>query len=158
MIKAVIFDMFETLVTHYNHPLFLGSQMAKYAGIPADKFFEIWRSTECDRNIGKKTLQEVLETILRENRCYSEKLLRDIVEKRIATKKECFMHLHPEIIPMLSILKEKNVFVGLISNSLYEEVEAIRESNLFPILMQFIFRMSKESRSKYLKDVWKSWR
>lgn len=132
MIRAVIFDMFETLVTHYNHPLFFGPQMAKYAGIPIEKFLELWRSTEYDRNVGNKTLQEVLETILRENHCYSEKLLRDIVEKRIATKKECFIHLHPEIIPMLSMLKEKSVLVGLISNSLSEEVEAIRESILFP--------------------------
>lgn len=70
--------------------------------------------------------------ILRENQCYSEKLLKDISQKRIEAKRECFRHLHPEIIPMLSELKKRGVFVGLISNCFSEEAEVIRRSELFP--------------------------
>ena len=47
-------------------------------------------------------------------------------------KKECFQHLHPEVIPMLSKLKEKGFFVGLISNCFSEEADVIRKSELFP--------------------------
>ena len=32
MIRAVIFDMFETLITHYKCPLYFGAQMAADAG------------------------------------------------------------------------------------------------------------------------------
>lgn len=132
MTRAVIFDMFETLITHYHSPLYFGAQMAADAGISAERFQSLWRPTEHDRTIGILTLEETLERILRENQCYSEKLLRKIVEKRIVTKEECFRHLHPEIIPLLSELKERGVLVGLISNCFSEEAEVIRKSILFP--------------------------
>ncbi len=132
MIRAVIFDMFETLITHYHSPLYFGAQMAEDAGIPEDKFQSLWRSTEHERSIGKLTLEEVLEKILRENDCYSEMLLKKIVEKRIAAKEECFKHLHSEIIPMLSALKKRGFLVGLISNCFSEEADVIRRSELFP--------------------------
>ena len=132
MTKAVIFDMFETLITHYQCPLYFGAQMAEDAGIPEEKFQALWRPTEHDRTIGKLSFEEVVEKILRENNCYSEKLLKKIVEKRIATKEDCFRHLHPEIIPMLSKLKERGIYIGLISNCFSEEVDVIRKSELFP--------------------------
>lgn len=132
MIRAVIFDMFETLITHYSSPLYFGAQMAADIGISEEKFQSLWRMTENDRTIGKVTLEEVLEMILRESQCYSQKLLKEITEKRIAAKEECFKHLHTEILPMLEQLKEKGVLIGLISNCFSEEAVVIRKSQLFP--------------------------
>ncbi|WP_033168188.1 HAD family hydrolase [Clostridium sp. KNHs205] len=132
MIQVVIFDMFETLITHYHSPLYFGTQMAEDAGVPEYKFQALWRPTEHERTIGKLTLEETLEIILKENHCYSELLLKKIVEKRIAAKEECFRHLHSEIIPMLSALKNKGFLVGLISNCFSEEADVIRKSELFP--------------------------
>jgi putative hydrolase of the HAD superfamily len=106
--------------------------MAVEAGIPENKFQALWHLTEHERTIGKLTLEEALEMILRENQCYSERLLNKIVEKRIAAKEECFRHLHTEIIPMLSTLKERGLLVGLISNCFSEEADVIRRSELFP--------------------------
>lgn len=132
MTRAVIFDMFETLITHYQSPLYFGVQMARDAGIPEDRFLSLWHPTEQERSIGKVTLEEVLEMILRENHCYSETLLKKIVEKRVAAKEECFRHLHNEIIPMFSMLKKKGLLIGLISNCFSEEADVIRRSELFP--------------------------
>lgn len=132
MIKAVIFDMYETLITHYESPLYFGRQMAADAGIPENKFGERWHATEDDRSIGKMTFEEVIEVILRENGCYSEALFHRIVQKRIESKEECFRHIHKEIIPMLDGLKERGIKVGLISNCFSEEAYAIRKSVLFP--------------------------
>lgn len=132
MTRAVIFDMFETLITHYHSPLYFGKQMAEDARIPEDKFRSLWSPTEYTRTIGKLTLEEVLETILKECHCYTETLLKEIVEKRIAAKEECFRHLHSEIIPMLLALKKKGFLIGLISNCFSEEAEVIRRSELFP--------------------------
>lgn len=137
MMRAVIFDMFETLITHYESPLYFGSQMAKDAGIPEDKFLPLWHDTEDDRSTGKITLQEVIEMILRKNQCYSEELLKAIVGRRVAAKEACFQHLHPEIIPMFSALKERGILVGLISNCFSEEAEVIRKSVLFPYFDAF---------------------
>ncbi|MBQ3165306.1 MAG: HAD family hydrolase [Lachnospiraceae bacterium] len=132
MIRTVIFDMYETLITHYRSPLYFGAQMAEDAGIAEEGFQALWRSTEYDRTIGKLTLEEVVESILRENQCYSEELVNKIVKKRIETKQDCFRQLHSEIIPMLKKLKEKGILIGLISNCFSEEAEVIRRSVLFP--------------------------
>ena len=72
MIKAVIFDMYETLITLFDSPLYFGTQMAADAGIAEEKFQKIWRAEEKNRTIGKVTLEELLEKILRENNCFSE--------------------------------------------------------------------------------------
>lgn len=131
-IRAVIFDMYETLITHYACPLYFSTQMAQDAGISAECFQALWVPTEEDQSIGKVTMEEVLERILRETGCYSRELFKKIVEKRIETKRECFRHLHPEIIPMLQRLRKGGVLVGLISNCFSEEAKVIRESELFP--------------------------
>ena len=132
MIKAVIFDMYETLITLYNSPNYFGPHMAADAGIPVEKFKKIWSPMEGDRSIGKISLEEILALILKKNNCYSEELLEKLVEKRIWAKAECFKHLNPEIIPTLEALKRNNIKIGLISNCFSEEAKLIRESNLYP--------------------------
>lgn len=132
MIKAVIFDMYETLITHYNCPLYFGAQMAADAGIPVEKFQPLWRSTEAERTVGTMTFEDVVTKILEENNCYSEEILKTITDKRTAVKEECFKHLHGEIIPMLKELKERGIKIGLISNCFSEEAVVIRKSILFP--------------------------
>lgn len=132
MIKAVIFDMYETLITLYNCPVYFGTQMAMDAGIPERDFQALWRPTEPGRSTGKLTLREAVRIALTGNGCHSKELLDRLVEKRTASKKESFNHLHPQILPMLAALKEKGVKIGLISNCFSEEVPAIRNSALYP--------------------------
>ena len=127
MIRAVIFDMFETLITHYESPLYFGAEMAEDAGISKEKFYPLWRGLDYERTIGKITLEELLERILKDNGCYTEELLKKLIEKRVAAKEDCFRHLHPEILPMLSELKMQGLLVGLISNCYLEEGEVIKK-------------------------------
>jgi len=130
--KAVIFDMYETLITHYNCPLYFSAEMAADAGVPVERFQPLWRATEYERTVGKMTFEDVIIRILEENNCYSEDILKKIADKRTATKEECFKHLHEEIIPMLEALKERGIKLGLISNCFSEEAVVIRNSVLFP--------------------------
>lgn len=132
MIKSVIFDMYETLITLYESPLYFGEQIAKDAGIPVLKFQELWRPTETGRAIGQYTFEGLLEQILKECDCYTEEKHRLIVKKRIACKEEAFKHLHQEIIPLLQALKNRGIKIGLISNCFSEEAMVIRKSVLFP--------------------------
>lgn len=148
MIRAVIFDMYETLITHYNSPLYFSTEMAQDAGIPIDRFQKIWRETDYARTVGELTLEQVLERIFREYRGVGEYLgigeyhgtldkeayhrIREIVAKRTAVKEELFTHLHQEIIPMLEGLRAEGYLIGLISNCFSEEAAVIRRSILFP--------------------------
>lgn len=132
MIRAVIFDMYETLITHYESPLYFGPQMAEDAGISEEKFQKLWRPTESDRSVGIVSFEETIEMILRKNQCYSETVFQKIMDKRIKAKEECFHHLHKGILPLLQQLKKEGYLIGLISNCFSEEAKVIRESLLFP--------------------------
>lgn len=131
MIKAVVFDMFETLVTHFESPVYMAKQICEDIGITEQKFREIWDKTDEDRTLGKKSLEEVIEAILRANNCYSCELFEMIIEKRKQSKVECFNHIHSEITPMLTAIKEMNIKVGLITNCYFEERDVIQNSVLF---------------------------
>lgn len=132
MIKAVIFDMYETLITHYASPLYFSEQMAADAGIETELFRKMWRDTNDERTEGKMTFEEIIEKILRQNGKYSEDVFEKIVAKRMQAKTECFRHLHMQILPMLDGLHNQGIAIGLISNCFSEEVTAIRKSVLFP--------------------------
>ncbi len=132
MKKAIIFDMYETLITHYESPLYFGKQMAVDAGVFENDFLKPWRETEYERSIGRMTFEQALEYVLKENNSYSDEILTNIVNKRIATKIECFNHLHSEIIPMMEAIKKRGLKIGLISNCFSEEALVIRKSVLFP--------------------------
>ena len=64
MIKAVIFDMYETLITQYGGPVYFRAQMAADAAIDPMLFDALWIPSENDRTIGKQTLEETIEQIL----------------------------------------------------------------------------------------------
>ena len=132
MIKAVIFDMFETLISYHTCSVYFGAQMAEDAGVPVQDFLLKWRGTDYERSTGKRTVEEVLENILKEYGCYSEEILQELVEKRSTTIDECLKHKDIEIVPMLQTLKEQGVSIGLISNCYLEEATRIRKSELFP--------------------------
>lgn len=132
MIEAVIFDMYETLITHFESPVYFSMQIAQDLGMPWEVFVPIWRETEEDRTIGKLTFDEVIERILIENDCYSKEKVMMVTKKRIKYKEENFNHLHAKIIPMLERLKCQGIKVGLVSNCYLEEAMVIRKSVLFP--------------------------
>ena len=132
MIKAVIFDMYETLITHYGCPTYFSEEMSKDAGISIENFLPTWRSSEHLRSIGKVTFEQIIEKILQDNNVFSDEVLQTICKNRTATKYECFENLHEEIIPMLDELKRRGIKIGLISNCFSEEAPVIRDSILSP--------------------------
>ncbi len=132
MIKAVIFDVFETLITHYRTPLYFGTQMAADAGVNASDWLPLWRATERDRSIGAKSLEDVLAELLNHFDRHSPELLDHMAHKRTATVQSCFDHLHPEILPLLDELRTRGMKLGIISNCFSEEAAIIRRSVIAP--------------------------
>ena len=132
LIRAVIYDMYETLVTLYACPAFMGKQIAAAAGIPEQTFREIWNPSEDDRTLGKRSVEDVIEEILRVNGRYTPELYETLVTKRKTAAGECFRYLHPEILPMFDALKARGIRIGLITNCYFEERDVIRKSVLFP--------------------------
>ena len=124
--------MYETLITMYASPVYFGTQIAEDIGIPVNEFLKDWNGTEQDRSVGNATFEEAVASVMQKHGCDCERKLKEVAFKRIAAKRECFLHLHPQILPMLSELKKRGIKIGLISNCFSEEAVVIRESILFP--------------------------
>ena len=82
MIKAVIFDMYETLVTLFESPMYFSRDMAKDAGIDPSIFKEAWSKTISDRTLGLVTYEDVIEKILKNNNCFTQDKLLLLSKKR----------------------------------------------------------------------------
>lgn len=131
-IRAVIFDMYETLVTQLQSPLYYGTQIAQDLGLTPEVFLPDWRKTEEDRATGKRTFEEVMEMLMRQHGIYTPENYRWVINRRIGVQTDCFSHLHPQILPLLRELTERGIRIGLITNCFSEEAKLIRESELFP--------------------------
>ncbi len=130
--KAVIFDMFETLVTLYSSPVYFGREIAGDLGVSVEEFYPLWHATEEARSKGKLRFSEALEWIGQNMTFPHPERIAGICEKRRAFKEECFCHVEERILEMLRDLKAQGAKIGLISNCFWEEAEAIRKSCLTP--------------------------
>ena len=130
--KAVIFDMFETLVTLHSVPRYFGRNVAADLGADIEEFYPLWHETEEARSKGKMDFEESLYWIgERTHYAYPERIPM-AVEKRFAFKSESLQKVEYRIVSLLRELKERGYKVGLISNCFLEEAEAIRASVLAP--------------------------
>ena len=131
MIRAVLFDMYETLVTLLTGPRCFSGEMAALAGVETEAFRAAWRVTEDARMTGMP-LETALREALEATGCFSEERCRRILELRYASREIRPEMLHPEILPMLRALHERGLRVGLVTNCQSEEAQAIRRSVLWP--------------------------
>ena len=61
MIKAVVFDMFETLVSLFEGRTYFSENIADDLGVDVLQFQKEWHAIEVDRSRGKYTIKEGLE-------------------------------------------------------------------------------------------------
>ena len=118
MIKAVVFDVFETLVTFLGSNHYGSESMAEDAGVPIPDFQRAWWVHEYDRSVGNMTTDEALAETLRTLGVYSDELLKRMMKSRRDSKERVFSekYMHPDVIPMFRALKERGLKVALISN------------------------------------------
>ena len=128
--KAVIFDMFETLVTLHSVPRYFGRNVAADLGADIEKFYPLWHETEEARSKGKMTFEESLLWIGERTHYTHPERIPSAVEKRYAFKTESLQKVEYRIVSLLRELKERGYKVALISNCFLEEAEAIRASVL----------------------------
>ncbi len=131
--KAVIFDMFETLVTLHSVPRYFGRNVAADLGADIDAFYPLWHETEEARSKGKMTFEEALYWIGERTHFAHPERIPEAVEKRHAFKAESLQKVEYRIVSLLRELKERGYKVALISNCFLEEAEAIRASVMAPL-------------------------
>ena len=83
MIKAVVFDMFETLVTLFEGRTYFSEDIAEDIGVDLKEFQKEWNKIEEDRSKGKYTIKEGLEFVLKNLGVYSEEKVELAAGKRL---------------------------------------------------------------------------
>ena len=132
MVKAVIFDMFETLVTMFSGDTYFSEDMATDLNLPIDEYRRAWYTSEHDRSCGLCTIEEGIKTALEMLGIYSNESVMLLADKRRKNLEGIFERTPKETIELLQTLKEKGILIGLISNCYSDEAEIIKESALFP--------------------------
>ena len=131
MIKAVIFDMFETLVSLFAGRTYFGENIAADVGIDAEEFRAVWHKNELSRSIGTLTIEEALSQALSVFGITDEKCTLLAAGKRRESLDDTFSAIPEETFAMLDELKRRGMLIGLISNCFSDECEIIKASPLF---------------------------
>ena len=109
MIKAVVFDMFETLVTLFEGRTYFGENIAADVGADPAQYRREWHLIEKDRSTGKYTIEEGLEIVLKKLDLYSEDNVKLAASKRIAGLTDTFSAIPDETFELLDELKKRNI-------------------------------------------------
>lgn len=155
MIKAVIFDLYETLITEWVSRKYLSSQCAQDLGIDPSLFRNIWNSRHFDMDTGRLSYRQVLSEILASaGKQLDEALIAACEQKRISGKNDCFAHPDAAVLHMLSALKQQGLKLCLCSNCSADEVAGLAASPLFAffhhIILSYQVGMVKPDRQIYL--------
>ena len=132
MIKAVIFDMFETLVTLFEGRTYFSENMAEDIGADLNAFRKAWHESEHDRSIGRMTMKDGIADTLKKIGMYDAGTVDRLFEKRLAALGDTFSAIPQASVELLKGLKERGIKVGLITNTFSDERDLVRASELFP--------------------------
>ena len=132
MIRAVIFDMFETLVTLFEGRTYFGENIAADVGADPVLFRREWHAIEHDRSTGKYTIEEGLEIVLKRLGLYSEEKVKLAAGKRLQALGDTFSAIPEASLQLMKDLKAKGIKIGLITNTFSDERDMIRKCELFP--------------------------
>ncbi|HEU5139944.1 MAG TPA: HAD family hydrolase [Bacillales bacterium] len=137
MIKAVIFDLYETLITEFDPDYKANFSLEVDRSI----FDQEWKKRKEKRMKGefadyKAAVRDIMKAI---GQSITETELNELHDKRVAKKTKPFAQVHEDIIQMLEGIKDTGVRIGLISDCAVEEVAAWPDSALPPYFDEVTF-------------------
>lgn len=124
--EAVIFDLYETLVTEFDPNWKPAPTTAERLGIEESTFGEAWRSRQPKRLVGgyrdsPSILQEICEAA---GHPADEAVIGQLYEERLAAKALPFARIDESMFSVLSSIRQAGTQIGLISNCGPEDVVA----------------------------------
>ena len=124
--RAVIFDLYETLITE-NHPEWFGHpSLAERLGLDEEVCRREWRLRHQGRMTGQipdhgTVLQQICEAA---GVSTPMNRIKDLVAERIEAKARPFERIEPEVVDMLQCLRQSGLSIGLLTNCTGEEAAA----------------------------------
>ncbi len=131
MIKAVIFDLFETLITEWGHEKYTKRKISQDLHLDYELFSQYWEENSLGRYLGKVSFEESIRYVCQ--KCgvvLMPDQLASVVSKRMTTKAACFNYIDSDVIELLKKLKAQGLHLAMLSNCSSEEVTTIRQSRI----------------------------
>lgn len=134
--KAVVFDLFETLVTEWGRFKYTKALIAQDLGIDAVAFKKSTDRLHNDCYTGKlKNTEEMLWRALEDMGIPADQaLVREVGRRRDENKASVLRTIEPEILELLHTLKRRGFLLGLVSNCSPEEITGFSQSPLAKII------------------------
>ena len=131
MIKVVIFDLFETLITEWVSDKYTSAKCATDLGVDNILFREVWESLHTQMYTGTCTYENALMKICEAaGKSLTPDKLALCSNKRHKAKAQCFSYRHDDIVKMLESLRLNGIKLAMCSNCFSEEADTLRESVL----------------------------
>jgi putative hydrolase of the HAD superfamily len=131
MVTAILFDLFETLITESGTRPPGVSSLAPELGCEREAFRRHWKLLRAAVKIGRLSFRQALGEITTRLENPSDELtLYRLSEQRVHTKAEPFEQLEPQIVAALDDLRNRGLRLGVVSNCCAEDVAAWPRSPL----------------------------
>jgi HAD superfamily hydrolase (TIGR01549 family) len=124
-IRAVLFDLFETLVTEsLTRPAGVSS-LAPEFGCEGEAFRRQWKPLRSAVTVGQLSFRQALRNVATTRGGHAEEAtLQRLSEERTRTKAEAFAHIDDQVLSMVDYLRSRNLRLGIVSNCFAEDVAA----------------------------------
>jgi HAD superfamily hydrolase (TIGR01509 family) len=123
MITAVLFDLYETLITESGFTPTRASSLATTLGLENDAYRKEWKARRPRVVRGEMSLAEALAEISRALIGRSDQaVIQGICQQRIREKSAAYAQIHDGIIALVTTLARRGVGLGVISNGFEEDV------------------------------------
>ena len=131
MVKAVLFDLFETLITESRTRPPGVSSLAPALGCEREAFRRHWKALRPAVTIGRLSFRQALSDITTRLGSPADDLtLQHLCNERVRTKAEPFEQIEHQVLTMIDYLRNRGIRLGVISNCFAEDVAAWAHSSL----------------------------
>ena len=152
--KAVIFDLFETLITEWGHKKYTKNEMCADLGVERAEFDIFWDEKALDQYEGKITYEDSIKYVCEKcGKSVDETTISYILDKRIKTKSVCFEYVQPEVYQLLKTLRDIGMKTAIVSNCSSEEVQVLKDSEIYKyfdeVILSYEVHMKKPDSCIY---------
>ena len=138
--KAVLFDLYETLVTEYN-PDRRREQRGARLGLAEDYFDREWGARHDQRMRGEfPDYHSVVRDICKAAKVKpNERVIEELYQERLEEKSFGFRQLDAGVVNMITRLRELGYLVAVVSNTTHDEVDSWTSCQLGQLIDDPIF-------------------
>ena len=138
--QAVLFDLYETLVTEVNASVRRAGSLATRLAVEEQAYKREWKARRPEIVRGRCTFREAIGQIAsRLGRTVDEGVLEELRAERVAQKSAVLRAVEPDVLAAVAELRSKSFKLAVLSNAFAEDVAGWTDSPLSPFFDVALF-------------------